>query len=519
MNEIEPHLLEQQTCSSDMLATLENLERMFHAYRYCMNGHAARAVLFGMSIEARMLALKMKAMLGRWNKYLPFHEALDVKFDHWYALVSEWVEILERDTSEETAGKYPRLVGCPEYMLDLYAQTEQYDEEGNLTARAPLFYEVDARDDYQQEIAAYKECMEELLCEMQMTDMLEDGWREDVDRMASGSLADAYVDSYTIPFRSEVNKDLAEQIEEQIRERFEALAEFTGVTDCALTALYDLQKQLCDLQALFDKALPNEVFIRLSTRLFEQHCTESYHKGEAEVNKWRNNWPDSKVKGNAGKKKEELKKLLAAKPYGDELQEYISFDAPNLFGDSCFGRFLFKNRRMLNISDVQYIHKVCRELNLLNGLIDTESPGTSPAPIRPLDAEELEIIAHLEALVERVQWQRITAGQVTAALHKALGLGPVLANPKLKEMSRSLWGLLKKRRGCDAGKSLMVTWLNIVGYCVKQGFLSGGSPALARQFFPKCGKDDYKAIDKGRSADNNKNFLAIVPLLDACFKG
>ena len=518
MNEIEPHLLEQQTCSSDMLATLENLERMFHACRCCMNDHAARAVLFGMAIESQMLALKMKAMLGRWNKYLPFHEALDVKFDHWHTLVGEWIEVLETDTPEETAGKYPRLTGCPEYMLDLYAHTEQYDDEGNLTARAPQFYEVDVKDDYQQELAAYKECMEELLYEMQMTDMLEDGWRGDVSRMAADSLADAYVDNTIMPFRSEVNKEVAEQLEEQIRRRFEALAEFTGVTECALTALYSLHEQLGDLQALFDKALPNEVFIRLSIRLFEQHCTESYHKGGAEVNKWRNNWPDSKVKKNAEKKKEELKKQLAAKPYGDELQEYISFDAPNLLGDSSFGRFLFKNRRVLNISDVQYIHKVCRELNLLNGLIDTEEPATDSAPIRPLDAEEQEIVARLETLAARVCWERITTEQVTAALHKALGLGPVFADPRMKEMSQSLWGLLKKRRGCDAEKSLMVTWLNIVGYCVKRGFLSGGSPALARQFFPKCGKDDYKAIDKGRNADNNKNFLTIIPLLDSCFR-
>jgi MFS family permease len=165
MNEIEPHTLEQHTCSSDMLSALENLERMFHAYRFCMNGHAANAVLFGLAIEAQMLAIKMKAMLGRWNKYLPFHEVMDVKFDHWQTQVSEWIEVLGMNSSEELNKKYLWLEGCKEYMLDLYAQTMVYDEDENLIPRAPEFYEVDIKDDYQREMAAYMENMDELLKE------------------------------------------------------------------------------------------------------------------------------------------------------------------------------------------------------------------------------------------------------------------------------------------------------------------------------------------------------------------
>ena len=520
MNEIEPHTLEQHTCSSDMLSALENLERMFYAYRFCMNVHAANVVLFGLAIEAQMLAIKMKAMLGRWNKYLPFHEVMDVKFDHWQTQVSEWIEVLGMNSSEELNKKYLWLEGCKEYMLDLYAQTMVYDEEENLIPRVPEFYEVDIKDDYQREMAAYMENMDELLCEMMDIDDSVGGWREDVNRMATDSLKEAYVNDFTMPFFSGVDKGQVQEYEKPLREGFEAMVNFIGVQDCALIALGSLQNQLCDLHALFNKALPKEMFIRLSTRLFYRHCMSSYREGEAGVNKWRNSWPEAKVKKNAEKKKEELKKLLASKPYGTELQEYISFDAPNLFMDSCFGRFLFKNRRQLNVEDVQYIHKVCRELNLLNELIGEEGADatTNSAPIRPLNAEEQEIMSKLEVLVKKAHWGRVSVEQVIAALHKALGLGPVFADTKLVEMSQSLWELLKKRRGCDAEKSLMVTWLNIVGYCVKKGFLSGGSPALTKTFFPKCSKDDYKAIDKGRNAENNKNFLAIIPLLDACFR-
>ena len=500
-----------------MLSALENLERMFHAYRYCMNGYAANAVLFGMAVEAQMLALKMETMLDRWNRYLPFHEVMDVKFDDWQTQVSEWISVLSMNASEELDKKYEELVGCPEYMLDLYIRTKTYDEEGNPTVRSPKFYEVDIRNDFQQEMAVYTERRKELLSEMEEMDIKGFWWREEVSRMTFQSLADAYVSDNI----SGWDDESAKKLDRQIRRRFEALMEFTDVSDCALMALDNLQHQLYDLQVLFSKPLPNEMFIGLSMRLFYLHCQDSYREGEAEVNKWRNSWPEAKVKKNAEKKKEELKKQLANKPYGDELQEYIYFDAPNLFEDSNFGKFLFKNRKELYVTDVRYIHKMCRELNLLNGLIGTKGADTMlhPTPIRALDTEEQKIIDTLETLVKRGKWKRLTDEQVTAALHKALGLGPVLADTKQKEMSQSLWALLKKRRGCNAEKSLMVTWLNIVGYCVKRGYLNSGSPALAKVFFPKCGKDDYKAIDKGRNAENNKNFLAIIPLLDACFRG
>lgn len=517
MNEIEPHLLGQRTCLSDMRLALENLERMFHAYRYCLNNHAANAVLFGMAIEAQTLALKMKAMLGRWNKYLPFHEVIDVKFDYWQALVSEWIEVLAGNPTEETTAKYPWLNGCKEYMLDLYALTEQTDEDGKTVTRAPKFYEVDIKDDYQREMTAYMECMDELLDEMEE----EDEWRMGVTDMTTYSLRDALISDIIMPLSPDRDKELIEKLEQMVKDSFTALVEFKGLHASLLIALGNLQNQLCDLEALFNKALPNEMFIRLSTRLFYRHCLGSYRKGEANVNKWRNSWPETKLKKNAEKKKEELRKLLMSKPYGAELQEYITIEAPDLFRESSFGRFLFKNRRELKVEDLQDIHKVCRELNLLNELIGKEEGTevhTHSAPIRELTTQEQEIMNKLEALAKRGQWQNITEEGAITALHKALGLGPVFADTKLMEKSQTLWSLLKKRRGCDSEKSLMVTWLNIVGYCVKKGFLSGGSPALAKRFFPKCGSDDYKAIDKGRQADNNKNIQTIIPLLDACFK-
>ena len=102
------------------------------------------------------------------------------------------------------------------------------------------------------------------------------------------------------------------------------------------------------------------------------------------------------------------------------------------------------------------------------------------------------------------------------AMHKALGMGEALGNPELELLSQKLWALLKKRRGCTEDKSLMVTWLNLVGYWRNKGLLEGKSPALTEHFFPYCGKKDYTAIDKGSNLDN-LNFSELTPLLDACF--
>ena len=57
----------------------------------------------------------------------------------------------------------------------------------------------------------------------------------------------------------------------------------------------------------------------------------------------------------------------------------------------------------------------------------------------------------------------------------------------------------------------------IVGYCLRKGLLSGGSPALAKTFYPKCQEDDYKAIIKGKNGEN-ATFKALEPLLDKSIK-
>ena len=164
MNEIEPNTSGQTAGSSDMLKALENLEQMFQVCRFCTNEVARHSVRMGIAAEAQTMALKMKTMLARWNRYLPFHEVMDVKFDYWMQRVAEWIDALDYDAPEELKAKYAHVDPCYEHMLDLYAQTDHTDGEGNQVVRDPHFYTVgDHTDDYRQQVSAYMERMDELL--------------------------------------------------------------------------------------------------------------------------------------------------------------------------------------------------------------------------------------------------------------------------------------------------------------------------------------------------------------------
>ena len=102
-------------------------------------------------------------------------------------------------------------------------------------------------------------------------------------------------------------------------------------------------------------------------------------------------------------------------------------------------------------------------------------------------------------------------------LMKALALDEFGLNTEEMALSNKLWGLLRKRKGQDREGSLRTTWLNIVGYCVRQGMLDGASPKLCKDFYPHLVNDEYKAIDKGK---NQKvfAFVDVEPLLETYLK-
>ena len=128
------------------------------------------------------------------------------------------------------------------------------------------------------------------------------------------------------------------------------------------------------------------------------------------------------------------------------------------------------------------------------------------------------IVSKLEQLAGRGLWLNgMTADDVMNGLRKALALDVPGLNTDEMAMSNKLWALLRNRRGQDQKGSLRTTWLNIVGYCVNHGMLDGASPQLCKEFYPHAGKDDYKAIDKGKNKEVQA-FVKVEPILDRYVK-
>lgn len=127
------------------------------------------------------------------------------------------------------------------------------------------------------------------------------------------------------------------------------------------------------------------------------------------------------------------------------------------------------------------------------------------------------ILNRLEVLIGKGDWQGLSAEDVKNGLWMALGCGSLGLNAGESLLSEKLWALLRKRKNQNAGGSVRITWLNIVGYCVTHKMLDGASPELCKTFFTNLHGDEYKAIDKGRNKDI-KGFEKITPLLDTYVK-
>lgn len=164
-------------------------------------------------------------------------------------------------------------------------------------------------------------------------------------------------------------------------------------------------------------------------------------------------------------------------------------------------------------------HKV-KERNVLG----SEKLDTSQGQLHQLEGNEFWIVQELEVLVSRGVWLKgLTDEKVLSGLKKALAIkGPGL-NTKEMVLSNKLWALLRHRKGQKSNEAMLrITWLNIVGYCVRHGMLEGSSKHLLQVFYPNLNlvNDDkiYKNIDRGRKPDDLYSFKEIEPLLDTYLK-
>lgn len=443
---------------TDLWLAMKNLGSMFSCYMKMLSGAARTAWLMPFCIEVSYLAIKLRAMHKRWQVYLPFHEAFDVDFKECLETVHGWLLVLR--------GEWPGTKVDNGYLLDIVGYEVEPIREGAGHAEIG------------RNVQEYCRRLDSQLC--------------------SGSLKD-WEKTARMRLDGEVRRIIDEGAGRDVLKRL------------AVNALSALAAVLQELEDFLWSERTEEQFIVLAHRIVLRDCIDAMKSARNRVRCERSAWPAKHVNEHAVAMKEELKKLLMEDSTGAWLKDYVDLECPVLLDDACFGQFLFRYRNSLRIEDVQLIVERCHMIVELNHCIDA-MPGCAGPHARTLNAEEEHVHRHLQSMAAMVDWcGGATAESIRTGIDRMLGVNWQL-DGRLKEMSDLLWKMLKMRRNCDCEKSMRMTWLNIVGWCVRHSMLRGSSPALCRTFYPHCGEDDYKAIDKGRS-DALQLLRNVEPLL------
>ncbi|MGM9674196.1 MAG: hypothetical protein ACI3X9_01840 [Bacteroidaceae bacterium] len=482
-----------QANASCLENALENLGRMMDCYRRSLAEGTKDAMLLAVCREAITLLAKLRAMHKRWQVLLPFKEAADVDFAGWHKRVDEWSKELGRLNEAE---EYPDTAGTsPDnlVLLDLVLH-----EEPEAVALPELEGEgLDHR------IGAFCKNMDHHIRL----------WRRTVEHDDWDLLAADYLKNMR---PTDPGTD-----EEQLHYIITRHCHRGDTIYSAWTALTDLAHELKRIDAFFCSRIRPQQFTALALRLKHRYCLATIEDGHRELMRTYNTWQANKRKARAEAMKDGLKTMLISAAEGKDLMDYIDMDNPDLYGDACFGQYLFKHRHTLTVDTVRQTVKLCHQIAEINRMLDpkgTARKKKEAALGRETTERERTILGLLKELAAKGEWRGgATADSVVLGLGRMLGVGYML-EPDMQPLSDLLWQMLKSRKGCDADKSLRVTWLNIVGWCVKEELIAGGGPTLCEQFFPGLHDPDaYKAIDKGRKAPS-KMFAQLHPLLKKFLK-
>lgn len=496
---------------SYLLMMLENLERMVVCVRQCVNIYARDALLKSFATEAETVALKMMVMSKRWEVFLPFKEAWDVDLIMWERKVMDWMTLFTE--GRDMHNLYPRLEAEERFFLDLYNLQVGRDVSNHPIVPIPDYLNIKSLISERRLIGYHILLLIGTVNDLVKTMTGKGDYLTEISRNCLKILKDK--------LELMVNCDSDPTITNQI-DTLVSIDVFQQklCKESIHLVLMDLQHAIDCLKSVnFGQAFADRC-ARSTYRIIGNYCQNLYDNVKTKVETKMNLWPSSDVPSLAQKEKEILQEQLRAHRWGEELMTYVDFNNPHLEGDENFGRFLFKNRAALEIKDVQELYLICEEIELLNKHIQPlkkdEEIANQPAQPRKLNKVEQQILDQLMDLAEKGDWtQGATVESIQAGLKRALGVGDPLPE-ELQAQSEQLWTLFKKRGGCDAEKSLRVTWLNIAGWCVKKGILKGGSDNdICKRFFPNCGDKDYMNVSRGRN-DSVKTFVEIHKLLETC---
>lgn len=520
-----------------MLTVLQHIDAVLQQMRRTVNAVSGQLMAMATAVECITLSLKLQHTLRRWSVYLPFKECGDVDFKWWVGYLSgvhKNLNSLQTDSNGSSDFYYPDAPFSLDFSEFLErtgvtaaddSATDENTDNQEQTANLPLFQPRYAESELNTDVSEYVSRIDEQMDYIRsLSDDDEQDWRDNIDRRAIAVLRMQYTD-YLRFILTNRNQQTPHEYEKtivpKVKSYLNTIVNETSMAYCLDMALSTLIDNLRQMDELLNNNITEQQHLRLSLRLFYRYCPDVKESAERDAHRWVNEWPLRKRQERAHEKLERLKTNVR-RLYGEFLiEDFIDLDHPSPLTDPEFGRFLFVNRSLLSIDDVRQIFIGCFRIQQVNNIIDPRAEEQDIAATR-LSQERRQLYERLKALVLQANWQKITADDVLNCFAELLLPQPgVEATEEKTKISESFWQLLTHRRGCDSSfRSLKLTWLNLIGYFISRGVLTGGSKNLCVKFFPNSSHEgnrndlDYNHILKGADHRAPNDFQDLRPVLD-----
>lgn len=512
---------------TDLHQVLENVEHIIQCSCTCANVTSGQMLSVAAAVECITLTQKLQRMFSRWQVYLPFRECYDVEFQNWEERLAKVQQELEN--GEHRYPDPPFRVDLIEW-IDYLPDTFEGDEEDEMENDGADDYDDDPpiyqprygksalRNDVEEYVERVKDELERI---RELNDKQDLRWRKRIERQALTILREQYTDYLRIIYTPHVQTEdeLHKKVLSKAENYQESMTYKPEMAYCLDMALNTLLDTLHQINELLGKEKTVEQLIRLSLRLFFRYCPDAEKSARMEVNRWAVNWPKRSRQERARQKRKEfvdnIERCFAK--YG--LAEYIDIDHPMPLDDPEFGHFLFANRQVLSIDEILQLYHDIFHVQQLNQIIN---PVAAEADVRArkLSEERQVIFKRLQQFVYQARWQSGMTSERVFDVFVQLLMPKTADDGQSAPITDTFWALLTSRRGCSTGiRSLKLTWLNLVGYFISRGALTGKGPAMCDFFFPSDSKDgdhdtDYNAVSKGAADRAGNNFHDLIAVLD-----
>ena len=526
-----------KTDSSDMKTILQNIESLLIFMRRSVNSVSSQLLEMAAAVECMTLSYKLDQLYQRWKVYLPFHECKDVEFKKWVEQFSEIHSRLDgTKTDKDDLSEFNFYPDTP-FCLDLSCLLDD-----SVDIFSPRYASSQLSIDVEEYLDRFNELFNRI---RNLSEDETQEWRDRIDTEAIDNLHQQYIDYLNYMFRHPAQSEDDSQDEDQTTsdemkhkeewllntdQYFDAITNQFSLCHCLDMALSLLIFNLRQIDQLLNGKLSQEQYKRLSLRLYHRYCPDIREDAYREVQHWCAEWPDRKLKDHAIQRRTEIIDSMMQRFGESRLHEYIDQDRPAPLKDPEFGKFLFSQRMRLSKKDVKDLFMDCFRINYLNSVIDPTMADENQTVTR-LGEEKMKVYVRLKELICQANWKSgVKAGDVIACVEKILNIRlddkqSASQHPYTEEDTRLLWTVLTKRRNCQEGfRSLKLTWLNLVGYFLSRGVLTGKGRNLCYEFFPsntdegRGNEQDYTAVSKGARDEAFKGFSRITSALDKMLK-